>query len=88
MIPSDDIEGDYSDLFPGNSDNFTKPARLVFGALIIKETLGLGLTPLLLLEKTESYIDIIYKPLKGVIDKLCNYRNVARADYPTTLKTA
>ena len=41
LIPWDDIDGDYSDLFPGNSGNVAKPARLAFGALIIKETLGL-----------------------------------------------
>ena len=41
MIPWDNIEGDYSDLFPGDSGNVAKPARLAFGALIIKETLGL-----------------------------------------------
>jgi transposase, IS5 family len=41
MIPWDKIEGDYSDLFPGGSGNVAKPARVAFGALIIKETLGL-----------------------------------------------
>jgi hypothetical protein len=40
MIPWDDIEDDYSDLFSGDSGNVVKPARLAFGALIIKETLG------------------------------------------------
>ncbi len=42
MIPWDEIEGDYSDLFPGDSGNVAKPARLAFGALIIKETLGIS----------------------------------------------
>ncbi len=41
MIPWDDIEGDYSDLFPSDTGNVAKPARVAFGALIIKETLGL-----------------------------------------------
>ena len=36
MIPWDNIEGDYSDLFPGNSGNVAKPGRLAFGSLIIK----------------------------------------------------
>ena len=189
MISWDDIEGDYSDLFPGNSGNVAKPARLALGALIIKETLGitdeetveqirenpylqyfLGFrqytdkkpfdpslmarfrqrfkveqleaineaickkgkkddddppatggttdqenrqetpknkgklvmdatcvpadirypTDLSLLnearEKTEKYIDILYEPLKGVIDKPRTYRKVARIDYLATAK--
>ena len=40
-IPWDEIEGDYSDLFPSGTGNVAKPARVAFGALIIKETLGL-----------------------------------------------
>jgi len=189
MIPWDDIEGDYSDLFPGDSGNVAKPARLAFGALIIKETLGLtdeetveqirenpylqyfvGFkqytnekpfdsslmvrfrqrfrveqleeineticekekkddddppatggatdqesrqeapdnkgklvmdatcvpadirypTDLSLLnearEKTEKYIDILYEPLKGLIDKPRTYRKVARTEYLATAK--
>ena len=42
MVPWDNIEGDYSDLFPGDSGNVAKPARLALGALIIKETLGIS----------------------------------------------
>jgi IS5 family transposase len=42
MIPWDDIEGDYSDLFPSDTGNVAKPARVAFGALIIKETLGVS----------------------------------------------
>jgi len=189
MIPWDNIEGDYSDLFPGDSGNVAKPARLAFGALIIKETLGLtdeetveqirenpylqyfvGFkeytnekpfdpslmvrfrqrfkvkqleaineticqkdkedddeppptggatdrenrpeprknkgklvmdatcvpadirypTDLSLLnearEKTEKYIDILYEPLKGLVDKPRTYRRVARAEYLATAK--
>ncbi len=41
LIPWDDIEGDYSDLFPSDTGNVAKPARVAFGALVIKETLGL-----------------------------------------------
>lgn len=41
LIPWDDIEGDYADLFPNGTGNVAKPARMAFGALIIKETLGL-----------------------------------------------
>ncbi len=41
MIPWDEIEGDYADLFPSGTGTVAKPARLAFGALIIKETLGL-----------------------------------------------
>lgn len=41
LIPWDDIEGDYSDLFTSNTGNVAKPARVAFGALVIKETLGL-----------------------------------------------
>ena len=41
LIPWDEIEGDYSDLFPSNTGNVAKPARVAFGALVIKETLGL-----------------------------------------------
>lgn len=41
LIPWDEIEGDYSDLFPSGTGNVAKPARLAFGALVIKETLGL-----------------------------------------------
>ncbi len=42
MIPWDDIEGDYSDLSPGDSNNVAKPFRVAFGAfLYIKETMGL-----------------------------------------------
>ena len=41
LIPWDEIEGDYADLFPGGSGNVAKPARVAFGALVIKETLGL-----------------------------------------------
>lgn len=41
LIPWDDIEGDYSDLFPSGTGNVAKPARVAFGALIIQETLGL-----------------------------------------------
>jgi len=37
-------------------------------------------------EKTESYIDILYEPLKGVIDKPRSYRRVARAEYLATAK--
>ena len=42
MIPWDEIEEDYSDLFPSGTGNVAKPARVAFGALIIKETLGLS----------------------------------------------
>ncbi len=190
MIPWDDIEGDYSDLFPSDTGNVAKPARLAFGAMVIKETLGItdeetveqirenpylqffvGFkkyteekpfdpslmvrfrqrfsldqleaineticekdkkdddeppaagetmdiessqepgennkgklvmdatcvpadirypTDLSLLnearEKTESYIDILYKPLKSKIDKPRTYRKVARAEYLNTAK--
>jgi len=41
MIPWDEIEGDYADLFPSGTGTVAKPARVAFGALIIKETLGL-----------------------------------------------
>ncbi len=41
LIPWDEIEGDYSDLFPSNTGTVAKPARVAFGALVIKETLGL-----------------------------------------------
>ena len=41
LIPWDDIEGDYSDLFPSGTGNVAKPARVAFGSLVIKETLGL-----------------------------------------------
>ena len=41
MIPWDEIEGDYADLFPSETGTVAKPARVAFGALIIKETLGL-----------------------------------------------
>ena len=41
LIPWDEIEGDYADLFPSSSGNVAKPARVAFGALVIKETLGL-----------------------------------------------
>ena len=41
MIPWDDIKGDYSDLFPSGTGNVAKPARVAFGALVIKDTLGL-----------------------------------------------
>ncbi len=188
-IPWDDIEGDYSDLFPSDTGNVAKPARVAFGALVIKETLGLTdeetveqirenpylqyflgykkytnkkpfdpsmmvrfrqrfsieqlnainetvcqqdkkdddeppaagghtdrdssgelpqnkgklvmdatcvpadiryPTDLSLLnearEKTESYIDILYEPLRGKIDKPRTYRKIARADYLATAK--
>jgi len=189
MIPWDEIEGDYSDLFPSDTGNVAKPARVAFGALVIKETLGLTdeetveqirenpylqyflgyreysnekpfdpslmvrfrqrfsleqlnainetvceqdnedddeppassshqdrekasetpknkgklvmdatcvpadiryPTDLSLLnearEKTESYIDILYEPLKGRIDKPRTYRQIARQDYLATAK--
>jgi transposase, IS5 family len=41
MIPWDEIEGDYAELFPSGTGTVAKPARVAFGALIIKETLGL-----------------------------------------------
>jgi transposase, IS5 family len=41
MIPWEEIEGDYADLFPSGTGTVAKPARVAFGALIIKETLGL-----------------------------------------------
>ena len=41
LVPWDDIEGDYSDLFPSGTGNVAKPARVAFGALLIKDTLGL-----------------------------------------------
>jgi transposase, IS5 family len=41
MIPWDEIEGEYADLFPSNTGTVAKPARVAFGAMIIKETLGL-----------------------------------------------
>jgi len=41
MIPWGEIEGEYADLFPSTTGTVAKPARLAFGALIIKETLGL-----------------------------------------------
>jgi len=41
MIPWDEIEGEYADLFPSTTGTVAKPARVAFGALIIKETLGL-----------------------------------------------
>jgi len=41
MIPWDEIEGEYADLFPSGTGTVAKPARVAFGALIIKETLGL-----------------------------------------------
>lgn len=41
LIPWDDIEGDYADLFPSGTGNVAKPARIALGALVIKETLGL-----------------------------------------------
>jgi transposase, IS5 family len=37
-------------------------------------------------EKTEKYIDILYEPLKNLIDKPCTYRKVARAEYLATAK--
>lgn len=188
LIPWDDIEGDYSDLFPSGTGNVAKPARIAFGALVIKETLGLTdeetveqirenpylqyflgykkytnkkpfdpslmvrfrqrfsvkqlnaineticepdkkddeppatgghtdqessleqpqnkgklimdatcvpadiryPTDLSLLnearEKTEQYIDILYEPLKGRIDKPRTYRKLARQDYLATAK--
>ena len=41
MIPWNEIEGDYADLFPSGTGTVAKPARVAFGAKIIKETLGL-----------------------------------------------
>ncbi len=41
MIPWDEIEGDYAELFLSGTGTVAKPARVAFGALIIKETLGL-----------------------------------------------
>ena len=41
MIPWNEIEGEYADLFPSGTGTVAKPARVAFGALIIKETLGL-----------------------------------------------
>lgn len=41
MIPWDEIEGEYADLFPSGTGIVAKPARMAFGALITKETLGL-----------------------------------------------
>ena len=41
LIPWDDIESEYSDLFPSGTGNVAKPARVAFGSLVIKETLGL-----------------------------------------------
>jgi len=41
MIPWDEIEGEYADLFPSGTGTVAKPARVAFGAMIIKETLGL-----------------------------------------------
>lgn len=40
MNPWDKIESDYADLFPGGTGNIAKTARLVFGDIIIKKTLG------------------------------------------------
>lgn len=42
LIPWDEIEGDYSDLFPSDTGTVAKPARVAFGSLVIKETLGLS----------------------------------------------
>ncbi len=42
MIPWDDIDGDYSELFPSDTGNAAKLARVAFGALVIKETLGIS----------------------------------------------
>ena len=42
MIPWDEIEDSYADLFPSNTGNVAKPAQVALGALIIKETLGLS----------------------------------------------
>jgi transposase, IS5 family len=42
MIPWNEIEGEYADLFPSGTGTVAKPARVAFGALIIKETLGLA----------------------------------------------
>ena len=41
IIPWDEIEGDYADLFPSGTGTVAKPARVAFCALIIKETLRL-----------------------------------------------
>ena len=41
MIPWDEIEKRYAALFPENIGNVAKPARMAFGALVIKEKLGL-----------------------------------------------
>ncbi len=41
MIPWDEIEGEYADLFPSGTGTVAKLARVAFGAMIIKETLGL-----------------------------------------------
>ena len=41
MILWDDIEGDYPALFPIDTGKVVKPARVAFGTLVIKETLGL-----------------------------------------------
>ena len=41
LIPWEEIEGDYTDLFPSGTENAPKPTRVAFGALVIKETLGL-----------------------------------------------
>lgn len=42
LIPWDEIENDYSELFPSGTGNVAKSARVALGALIIKETLGLS----------------------------------------------
>ena len=37
-------------------------------------------------EKTESYIDILYEPLRGRVDKPCTYRKIVRNNYLATAK--
>ena len=42
FVPWEYAEEDYSDLFPSETGNVAKPARVALGALIIKETLGIS----------------------------------------------
>lgn len=40
IIPWEQIENDYTDLFPSNTGSVAKPLRMALGALIIKERCG------------------------------------------------